>query len=219
MGFNAELRILYPDHKLLGQDKTLWKAQEVISFGYVTRLQKLVEYPKHHYGDHERAGICVVGCIMAKLVEKLGRGPIWPDFAPLFLIYEAYFEDHAAYSLAKTTGVLDYIDAGSCFEFSGQDRLKPSPKLKKGHNEILGWSQDRLNAYVANNYNIIVHPLIMWESCENITAWLDEAEKIKTPEWQELEKNPISLAKARAWREYLREVGKIGARALFLFPM
>jgi hypothetical protein len=219
MGFNAELLMVYPVRQPPKEKASIWCAQESISFGYITRLQKLIECVRD-YNPHARAGICTFSYMYFKLVEKLKRGPQWQDFAPFFLIYERFSDQAEAYQAASWKENLEFVDCGICrsaFEYAKPPN--PSAHHRAQHNQILqDMNQDQLNCYVNDSYNIIMDPPTMWESCATIAAWLDELENNNTPEWQEVQKDPLSLAKFRGWREYLREIGKAEARALFIFP-
>lgn len=206
MGFKAELRLLYPDRKVIGPEKTVWMAKETISFGYITRLQKLVEHVRE-YDPHVRAGICMFHTIHQKLVDKLVRRPQWPDFAPPFLLYKSFEQQHEVYEVKKTSQVWsEFVDAGMF-----------NPKLEV-HNQFLTWEHKKLQEFVAESYNIILDRLVMWEASSTVVQWLDEAEAAHAPEWQELQKEPVALAKVCGWREYLRHVGNVEARIMFQFP-
>ena len=219
MGFHTELMLVYPDQSILGPGKTMWIAQETIRFGYVTRLEKLQRFERE-YSGHCRAGICVVSCIMRQLVEKLRVGPFWKDFAPMFLVYYDGAGQHEAYDSARASSGAAYLDCGMCYidPEPWDTAEKPRYTLRQEHNSALLWTQQQLTCYVETGYNVIMDSLVMWEDCSLIASWLDKVESSNEPEWQELQKHPVALAKGRAWREYLREVGKVGAKALFLFP-
>ncbi len=209
MGFSMQLVILYPQH--VSAESRVWLPQETLFFGRVTRLQKL-SFAHLDFDAHSRAAICVVSCLLGKAFAKLGEAkPV--GIAPTFLFYD-YGEKREEFALAHK----DSIDPGYDHEgFRDPGDGRPSFEKFHEHNRIITLEAAKLEQHLATTHVILEGPFI-WESCTEIASFLDEAETKKTDEWCELVKDPVAHAIGRAWREYLREVGTVGARALYVFP-
>jgi hypothetical protein len=208
MGFSMQLLVLYPQH--VSAESTVWMPQETLFFGRVTRLQKL-SFSHLDFDAHSRAAICVVSCLLGKAFAKLGEAkPV--GIAPTFLFYDYGEKRNEFAQLHK-----DSIDPGYDHEgFRDPGDGRPSFEKFHEHNRALTLDEAGLQAYLEAKHPIIHGPML-WESCTEIASFLDEAETKKTDEWRELVKDPIAYAIGRAWREYLREVATIGARALYVF--
>lgn len=208
MGFNAEIRVLYPE-KDKHPGNRVWQGREAISFGHVTRLQKLVDRDRYGhiiFDSHQRAGISVTSIYLGKLWERL-QAPKTSDFAPPFLIRDKSWRWDTYAVPAQEYTDLVYV--------RGYEDLSEPLAL---HNKIVGLEGEALSERI-NRYHLILDQVpVMWESCATLVDWLNEAEGQRSSEWQELEKDPVSQALARAWRSYFREVSVVGARAMFWFP-
>lgn len=217
MGFNVELLILYR-RAVPETGHGIWEAHEAITFGRVTRLEKIT-HPRfaHLQKDHhERAGICVVSVLLGRMFAKLDTTPR-EAFAPPFLISElpdgaTFAEGLEAYQGALRGAADDLL----LRPFPLEQRSIDAQQIKL-HNDIVSLDDDALR-WSLNDYHPVMDPPFLWERCSALADWLETAEVQMASEWQELMKDPISLALARAWRAYLREVGAVGARALFIFP-
>lgn len=211
MGFQAEIRLLYP-----GTDKhpgnKVWVAREAVSFGHVTRFQKLANRERYGhitFNSHRRAGVCVTSIYLGKLDRKLNT-PKASDFAPPFLIRDKSWR-RDEYPVPAP----EYTDLEYVINYFQRDQVAEVLAL---HNEIIKLEGEALAERI-NRCNIVIEQApVMWESCETLVAWFDEAEAQRSQEWQELEKDPVSLALAKAWRSYFREISAVGARAMFWFP-
>lgn len=207
MGFKAELLILHPEHY---RETLSWLGQEVISFGHVTRLEKLTNKERFGhviYTPRHRAGICVVNYIVKQLSRKLDC-PDRTDFAPPFLVTSSMDKDFEEIMVREHVSLSDYERRLSSID---QCRLVAHNRnLKLPNADLLEFAREKLN--------LVMGELFLWAPCSTIAEWLDGAEEKKSEEWLELERERVSLALARAWRAYLAEVGKVGVRALFVFP-
>ena len=217
MGYEAELLLLCPErNEAANKDIVVWRGSDIIDFGHVTRMEKLTSPHYRHLGfpPRERAAICIVNCLLTKIGEKFEAAD-YSSLAPEFRIHDLWGDEVQA--LAKLSPG-DYIDVG----------LYVRHKFSGRHGHI---SVERLNAHNASlklppeqqkkelNWGaIILEVPFIWEPAATLADWLDKAEAEKTEEWRELTKESVSLALARGWRSYLREIGAAGVRALFIFP-
>lgn len=219
MGFQAKLVLLYPEEEELPPKtpadeesgrrtvRKFWKSQESIDFGHITRLEKLIDPRLSHVGhsSHRRAGICVMSVFLEPLFEMMYKADL-KVFAPKFIIYNDYAERVLRFDeIAETEVQIDW------------DSDESLPEEMAKHNEILNRPQKEISR-ISAKHEPRLSPPFMWESCSTLAVQLDECEASHSEEWQALEKDPVSLALARGWREYLREVGRVGVQALFVFP-
>src|SRR5438045_3021158 len=101
MGFHAEIVLLYPERWPNAQH-TVWSGEEIISFGYITSLEKISDerYIVPGRSHHNRVNICVLTFFLEKLYDKL-RQPDVSCFAPQILIYNVNSRPHAGTSLVN----------------------------------------------------------------------------------------------------------------------
>jgi hypothetical protein len=209
VGFYAEVRLLYLKKDDEHPENKVWMGREAISFGHVTRLEKLADRERYRnttFDAHQKAGICVTSIYLQKLYERL-ETPKVSDFAPPVLIRNESWDRSACEVPAQ-----EYVDLRYVGGY--RERFKELAH----HNTIVACEEDMFIECINRCHIILDQAPVMWESCATLVGWLDEAEGQQAQAWQELEKDPVSLALARAWRSYFREVSAVGARALFWFP-
>ncbi|WKZ29187.1 MAG: hypothetical protein QY323_00490 [Patescibacteria group bacterium] len=202
-----ELRFLYPEN--IGEDRTAWRPHgQPLSFGGVTRLEKIVHKRFAHlsWSAHQRAGICVVSTLLGKLFETLDNAPS-ETVAPHILVYE--YQDELDAELARTQG--DVIDPDFSIGLEGTF-ARVGPK----HNALRALEDEAAKEHL-KTFHPALKPPLLWEQCGTLARWLQEAESAETDEWRQLRTEPVSLAVARVWHAWLHELGKVGARALFVF--
>lgn len=227
MGFSTTLLLLWPASSCPECDEThpsstMWHAEETISFGDVTRMEKMTDkklFGHLRFSTRQRAGMCAVDFILKRLFAKSAK-PTREDFAPIFLIYQEYPKRYELLASPEFRDTKEYVDLNEyCIEGFPKYamRLTRTDVLTR-HNEVIAMSEPKLVEYLTSpDYHPIMRPPYMWEKCSTLATWLHETEAEKSGTWQELEKEPVSLALVRAWRAYLEEVGKVGVRALFVF--
>lgn len=238
MGFSTTLLLLYPvspdsepdgnlplpnlEASAKKSPRTMWRAEDTISFGDVTRMEKMTDkktFGHLRFSSRQRAGMCAVDFILKRLFAKSAK-PTREDFAPKFLIYQEYPKRYELLASAEFRGTKEYVDLNEyCMEYFPKYALRLfRPESLVRHNEVIAMSESQLVTYLTSpDYHPIMRPPYMWEKCGTLAEWLHAAEAEKSGTWQELEKEPTSLALVRAWRAYLEEVGKVGVRALFVF--
>ena len=229
MGFYASLVVLYPKkYEGFHPECTIWKGEETVPFGYVTRLGKLtgeMGNTNDRWSPHSRAGICATSVVLGKLCERLmpfDQTLLAPEvvlpkkgknlFDEFREIREGQRKDsfvdmHEKCKSRITRELLEDV------QFLGHD----NEKLQK-HNEFLQGDRKKILKFVHERYNVVSDAPILWESSKAIVQWFTYAEKMFTAEWQELQKDPAAVAIFRAWRAYLHEVSAADTRVLFWFP-
>lgn len=219
MGFHA--KILFVTAEYVKVDKAgsngeikciVWKDAETgIDWGHITRLEKVIgsRYKDVHHTPFRRAGICVVACFLDKLWIEL-EGNVQSRFAPEILIPMKIFEDDPAPTIK--IGGRTYLDCR-------MDRLKGSvgnTNFIPRHNSAVRDSTSIL-AHLNSGRWTIIDPPLFWVPCRDMANWLFEAEGNNTEVWRAIKDDTISLAFVLGWRHLLRELGDVGARAVFRF--
>lgn len=220
MGFMAQWLIVYPERDCPVKGHTMWCSEERFDFGHITRFEKL-QMPR--IGDEfrawDRASICVTRVAIEYIVECLRRKTFDRSlFAPPFLIYEDGVQQRNLFQTLIRQRGRDHIDPGMRYEAPWVLGMYPTQDHMKGHNAKVALTDAKLARFASERYCIEISQLVAWAPCAKIAARLKSEERKKTPLWQELQKRPLSLALAKAYRAYLREIGKADARMLFIFP-
>lgn len=87
----------------------------------------------------------------------------------------------------------------------------PSQRTMEEHNESLKKSQGH-----AKTSDIILAKPLVWAPCKDVTEWIAEGERVKT--FVTLKEDDLDAAAYFAmWKASIKEMGKVGANALFLF--
>ena len=225
MGFSARLLVAYPEAQSAGIP--IWKAREVIDFGDITRLEKLTGEAggsPYNPNGHTRAGICAMRMIIDRLAPR-AENPRREWFAPDILVYREHWVDGQARAVAEAAGAAECIDCGTrnpqTDSIYDERRGKRYPSLRRirEHNIMISLEDDELwERLKSRQYHIISDAPIMWAPCAEIAKWMEEDELGGSPAFEQAAKEAISSALLIGWREYLRAVGAVDARALFLFP-
>ncbi len=224
MGFSARLLITYLEARTPGIP--VWKAREVVDFGDITRLEKLTGEAGavESCNPHKRAGICAMRMILDRLWPR-ADDPRREWFAPDILVYREHWSEDQARAVAEEAGATECLDCGTrnpqtddIYDAKSGTRY-PSLKRIREHNLLISLEEDELRDVLKRrNYHVITEAPIMWARCEEIAEWMREDELGGSPAFQEAVKDAVSYARVTAWRKYLREIGRVDARALFLFP-
>lgn len=194
------------------KDYTLWRAEEALAFGRVTRIEKV----EQHSGK-EVAGICIASYLFEKLTAKK-QAADKRDFAPLFAVG------------GGTESCLSWEIEHLTFETlaEGQQFVRPlnplnarstCPALQtmQVHNKLWTLSEAEFQSFVRDKYDVVLHNLLMWESCGVAFRWLSEMEGSDTRAWRIMGADQGALCYWRAWKGFLSEMEKLGARVLFVF--
>lgn len=237
MGFEAKILVLSEEKGKADEigkngetEYVVWSDSFLtIYFGHVTRLEKVVgERFKHlTHTSFRRAGICVVDCFLDKLFTNFDNDP-FERLAPEIIVHRdlwneklsetfpEFREDDLEESLpddaTKLIGGNIYMD---CSEYRLLGEMRNS-KIIDQHNKAIRMDLGTLNEYLRSHHIFMNGPL-MWTSCAELATWLSEAEVNQTEAWKALVKDQLSLAIAKGFRHQLRELGEVGARALFRF--
>lgn len=221
MGFELELLLLYPstvglaledqpfDEPVKHTWRKLWTGEESIDFGRCTRMEKMTNYPHLTFAGRERAAVSMASVVLGRLFEQLAKEPRSVLANPI-LVYEDYATNDLYGPDERPS-----IDVGSCSTDYFTRRSLRRERIE-GHNRIIDYDDAKLKAEL-ENYFPVLDPPYLWERCETVAQWLEEAETQSVLEWTEVAKDPVSLAIYRARRAYLREIAKIDVRVLFLY--
>lgn len=216
-----ELRARLPSKTI-----TVWQPWEIVSFGYITRMDKLLHPEK--YGGRvfravEVAGIATFSIIYRELTAKLKDWKL-SDFPPRFDISdddEEFVPHNTILCFEKARDGEEYTSSPA-YLATDSAHLTDAFEVKfRQHNtqiENLARKDAEAVKYMNEGYDPIRDTPFMWASCEELAAWLDEAETEQKVEWLELQKYPEALARTRGWREYFREMGAARARVMFYEP-
>lgn len=218
MGYCCELYVLYPD-RIEGTERHVWTAAETIDFGRITRLEKLTGERFRHlvFGPHKRAGICATSVLLSHLYAK--TDPARPICAPP-IIHVDVDEDGGYAELIARREELIASGTGDLVDLYGPLEAPRRIQLDRvvAHNRHLTLKDDALQWHLDNDWHPVMDAPFIWERCDVLAGWLEEAEARNAIEWTEVSKDPVALALFKARRAYLRELGVTGARALFTFP-
>lgn len=207
MGFTAELVLLYPLDDSI-PEQNAWVGHEPISFGRVTRLEKLTAERFRHieFSGHKRAACCTVSLFFSKL---------WPQFNPLSenIFAPEIVSDYD--EVIERDERNNFIHLATYLEST--KRGFPSNTFGN-HNAITRLPRPEIEKRIQEEWHPVLEPPIMWQDCIILAQWLSEAEEQVSEEWKMAQVDPVSIALMRAWRAYFLEVSKVRAKALFLFP-
>jgi hypothetical protein len=215
MGFEIDLPIL---HRHVDEEgRAVWRVVDRLWEGRVTRLEKIVSerYAGRSCLPDARAKICATSIILGKLFARLepadakpGRRFKLPNgetiFAPKFVPY-------AEHGGLKYVGDLPADETYVLFEPKYRDE-----RLTK-HNTLLDASDEEFAAYFVTYRPVPMAP-ILWASCADLSAWMDEAGATASEEWRAAQADPISFALLKAWQAHLRELAGTDLRVLIFFP-
>jgi hypothetical protein len=203
-----------------------WNIESLLHIDRVTRLEKLTVH-KFSKSSKERAAICLVDEIWKHIATKADNATR-SDFAPMFgisslpgkgdgersTVYD--WEHEHVFSFKRLKNGLQYVRP-----IAGSYAFQQAPRQRdmEAHNEALLLSDTEFDSLIKKRHMLIENTPFLWESCSVIAGWFDEMEKAgeNSSAWQELLKDPKSLVYFRMWQCHLREMGKLDARAIFVF--
>jgi len=190
-----------------------------IDFGRITRLEKLSDKRLAHitWTPFRRAGICVIDCLFRNLFANFDKNTDrW--FAPEILVdghlpLYVYIKDKTPPEPTKKIGGGLYLDCS--FERLtggfGNEKLIPM------HNAIVTAHRNNSSTPLSQQWLRITDPPLLWMPCDLLVDWLTAEEEQKTECWKALVQDRVSLAIFLGWKHALREMGEVGARAVFRF--
>lgn len=232
MGFNAGLCVLRPntfdanwasrEPPFRGSNAvkevpkkmiTQWSIVSVISFGEVTRMEKLVSPQYRHlsFDAMKRAGICAASILLRHLGERLSRMSGSEQVVPRVFTDKLQIDfsglrDGEQYALIQTASRLGF---GEMF---------PS-KTINAHNSLVLQSDWSFANHIREDYSVVTDPPFLWESLDEVVVWLDAVgSEAFTEEHAALGKDAVAGALFDAWKVYLGAVRGLGWKVIFVFP-
>ncbi len=243
MGFNAGLVVLKPHRfaavkatrsrrgilqnpeakkvSAVQRHYTLWRADETISFGYITRFAKLTEkeYAHIHHSQKERAGICAFSYLFKKLCELFEK-PCKRNFAPRFVLIGPK-DDRALWTWQEQGASYGRLRGGEEYVVLFEKPelwMNYQTDMREVHNARIALPTRRFRHFIRKEYHPIRGAPFVWSEATTVGEWLSEMESAGSREWQELAEEPWAVAQVRAWRAFISEIAALDARILFVFP-
>lgn len=221
MGFTAKLIILLEQRvqaDQLGpqgeQECVVWTDSYVtIDFEHISRLEKLTDERFAHiqFIPFTRAGICVMDCFLRNRFVDFPR-TLTGIFAPEILIGKDPLGQQKR-ELTRKIGGHVYI---KCSPSRLKGRMWSPEEIVSKHNLATRMNPVALEQHIRDGEWSVGDPPLPWALCSGMADWLSQAELQENGTWKALTKDPVALAIARGWYHQLHELGKVGARALFL---
>ncbi len=225
MGFEAKIVFVLPGSVKADQpgpkeeiECAVWKdAYWGIDFGHITRLEKLVGERFQHMRDSHhpfrRAGICVMDRFLSSCVFVDFEKHIVERCAPEILVHKSvfYMED-SPIPTVKVGGQV-YLDV---YESRLKGRMG-NDTLVEDHNRAAGKPEVLQGLLEEREWHPMMDPPLLWASCSELADSLDKSEAVYDEAWEAIQYDRVSDAFVRGWRESLRKLGAVGARAVFRF--
>ena len=225
MGFEAKMVFVLPG---LGQadrqgpngetECLVWQdADWGLDFGHVTRIEKLVGERFRHMRDSfhpfRRAGICVVHCFLYSYLFIDFEKHIEERCAPEILVPKPFSWDDGQEEPTVKIGGRTYLNVHeSCL----RGRMG-NETLVVEHNAAAGKPEALRRLLEGGGWHPMVDPPLLWASCSKLADCLDKSEAEQDEAWKAIQYSPVSNAFVCGWRESLRMLGIVGAKAVFRF--
>lgn len=187
-----------------------------LDFGRITRLEKLTGERFQHIRDSfdpfRRAGICVVDRFFSSCLFVNFESRVEERCAPEIVVPKRFFGEEGRRPTIKIGGQV-YLDVDE----SRLEGLMGNDTLVEEHNRAVGKPEELQRLLRENEWHPLMDPPLLWASCTELADSLDRAEADHDEAWQAIQYDPVSDAFVRGWRESLRKLGAVGARAVFRF--
>ncbi len=186
---------------------TVWSVEDQIDCGNINRTPK---EPRQAALVH--IGRCCHSALESVIATKKSR-----CVAPPFLL-DAFGGADQAIIAVKSAGCNEAIQ---CCELTDITyNLSPTPLLRsermRAHNRTC--IRPDLDAYVtSNSFHPVMQPLATWHSCTEVTQWLEAPCPPSEEEMCRILKHPMAVAIFESWKQFLKNVGSAGARALLIY--
>lgn len=220
MGFEAKILFVFKSSRVSDQvgpggetECVVWEDSDTgINFGHITRLEKILgeRFRQFTQTSFRRAGICVLDCFFKHLSAQDSKERCAPEILIDNMLYYTVLRQQRedAPTPTITLGGESYLDCSleRLMGRTGNGELVPEHNLalasiRAGHD--VAWP--------------VIGPPLFWASCVDLTSWLSQSEEDETEGWKAILEDRNSLAIVRGWRHMLREMGEVGARAVFRF--
>jgi hypothetical protein len=210
MGFRATLVFLVESEAKAsqvgpnGETKcTIWQNVFQISFGDITRFEKLVtpRYDTFKYPSSSRAAIAVFSCIFPVTVSV-----DWEKESN-WLVPEIIIEKF----IQETFGGGVYAENFIPFNGFSEISIDRDKKIKK-HNQVvkLPFLEQLKELYESEPY---FYPVFTWVESEKIARAITHARECRSIEWQTIEEDDYALAIAEGWRVHIERFAELNTRA------
>ena len=188
-----------------------------LDFGHITRLEKLVgdrfKHVRDSFSPFRRAGICVMDCFLYSCVFVDFEKRIEERCAPELVVPKPFFGDPSEAEPTVKIGGRTYLDV---YKSRLYGRMR-NERLVEEHNRAIGNLGALLWLLKKGEWHPMIDRPFLWASCSELADCLDKAEAESSEAWEAIQYDPVSDAFVRGWRESLRRLGAVDARAVFRF--
>lgn len=203
MGFNTALAFVYPEQvyrtrTVEGEDELGWPKCVTEPTGKIQwtkfqtldlgRTTRLEKITKYQFDFRPMERASI--CLTSILWTNIVKDGSQTEIAPAFAVNTSPIWEQ------------DYIELEE-YESLGS-RLS---RNLVAHNAMLGKGIDDRRS--------ILDPPIMWDSAANVSRWFAEAGE--TEEWKALSADPMALAMAKAYIDFIAQCASAGMKVVFLF--
>lgn len=229
MGFYANLLIVRKQKGRQAEEgHTVWRIESVISLDRVTGVEKITEAHFRHlkFEGRERAAICIIATILDRLTRK-ARVPQKSAFAPVFITEELKRVESLPGKTLKRRypKVREWVmpvEKTLWWDKKTEVLRVPGDETLALHNKRVSLKERVFSRHIIGPYKIVEDTPLAWESCGEVALWIHEMQKSAGDAWEKivwekLIEDDDARSYAIAWRTYLEEMGKTGARVIFLF--
>lgn len=225
MGFEAKTVFVLPGTAKADQlgpngetECVVWKDSEWgLDFGHITRVEKLIgerfKHMRDSFSPFRRAGICVMDCFHYSCLFVNFEEQIEELCAPEILVPKPFFGDDRRQKPTVKIGGRTYLDVSES-RLEGQ---MGNETLVEDHNRAAGHPRVLKRLVQEGDWHPMMDPPLLWTSCSDLADCLDRSEAERDETWEAIQYDPVSDAFVRGWRESLRKLGAVGARAVFRF--
>lgn len=225
MGFEAKMVFVLPQTAKADQpgpkgetDCAVWKDSDWgLDFGHITRLEKLVgerfQHMRNSFHPFRRAGICVMDRFLSACLFADFEKHIEERCAPEILVPKPFFSDQEEKKPTVKVGGRTYLDV---YESRLKGRIG-NEMLVENHNCAAGNPAILRKLLKDGDWHPIMDPPLLWALCSELADCLYKAETEQVKAWKAIQYDTVSVAFVNGWRESLRQLGAVGARAVFRF--
>lgn len=209
---------------------TVWSVSEIISFGRITRPQKMVGRGYEHlhasYTGRIAAAIGVTGALLPPLFRML-QNPSRAHFAPEFGLMDdgPYAVDPFCYLSRWHEQHLSYEriseDAQFCRARTFLGRISvPVREHIQDHNRKILLPDEAFFGEVSDRWDPILQMPLVWTEASAVLRWIrnwSSGSDINRRSWQRVRTDEEALSYLRMWRAVLTEAARLNAKVIFYF--